>query len=55
LGDSLTIQGATDGQATAFDDVGVDHGGGDIFVAEQVLDGADVITGFKQVDAIGKR
>jgi hypothetical protein len=35
--------------------VGVNHGGADIFVAQQFLDGADVVTGFKQVDAIGKR
>jgi hypothetical protein len=55
LGNNLTVQRATHGQATAIEDVGIDHGGGDIFVAQQVLDSADIVTGFKQVDAIGKR
>jgi len=33
--------------------VGVDHGGLDVLVAEQFLDGAYVVTGFEQVG--GKR
>ena len=37
------VQGAADGQAAALEDVGVDHGGFDILVAEQFLDGADVV------------
>ena len=50
---NLTVQRAVDGQAAALDDVGVDHGGGDIFVAQQFLDGPNIITGFKEVG--GKR
>ena len=30
-------------------DVGVDLGGFDVFVAEEFLDGADVVAGFEQV------
>jgi hypothetical protein len=39
----LNIQGATDGQAATVEDVGVDHGGLDALVAEQFLDGMDII------------
>ena len=46
---NLTVQRAADGQATAIEDVGVDHGGGDIFVAEKFLNRADIVTIFKQV------
>lgn len=55
VGVVLTIQRAADGEAAAVEDVGVDHGCGDIFVAQQFLKGANIITRFKQVDAIGKR
>jgi hypothetical protein len=34
--------GAEDAGGTAVEDVGVDHGGGDVAVAEDFLDGADV-------------
>jgi len=40
---SSTIQRGAHGQAAALEDVGVDHGGFDILVAEQFLDGADVV------------
>jgi hypothetical protein len=33
----------------AFDGAGVDHGGADVAVAEQLLDGADVAVGLQQV------
>jgi hypothetical protein len=45
------VEGGFDGEATALQDVGVDHGGFDVpstgsgrrFVAEEFLDGADVV------------
>ena len=45
----LTVQRATNGQAAAIEDVSIDHGGGDIFVPKQILDGADIVAGFKQM------
>jgi hypothetical protein len=39
--------------ATAIEDVGVDHGGFDVFVSEQFLDGADVVTVLEQVGGEG--
>ena len=29
--------------------LGVDHGGADVFVAEEFLDGADVVAGFEEM------
>jgi hypothetical protein len=43
------VQGASDAAVTAVQDVGVDHGGLDAAVAEEFLDGADVVTVFEQV------
>ena len=44
------VDGADDAPATAHvEDVGVDHGCLDIFVTEQLLDGADVVTRHEQV------
>jgi hypothetical protein len=40
---SLTIQGAAHSQATAIEDVGVDHGRLDALVPQQFLDGANII------------
>jgi hypothetical protein len=37
------------GQTTSFENMGVDHGGGDIFVAEEFLNGTDIIATLKQV------
>ena len=48
----LAIQGAFNGQAAAVKDVGVDHGGLDVLVAEQLLDGADVVAALEQVGGI---
>jgi len=42
LRDSGEIERAWTTGTRAFDDVKVDHGGGDVGVAEEVLDGADV-------------
>ena len=38
---------ALDGTAAAVEDVGVDHSGTDVAVAEQLLDGANVVAGFE--------
>jgi len=35
----------TGGQAAAIEDMGVDHGGFDVFVAEEFLNGADACPG----------
>lgn len=43
------IQRAANGHRADLEHVGVDHGGLDVFMAEQILDGADVVTGFEQV------
>jgi hypothetical protein len=45
----LAIQGTADGQATALENVSVDHGSFDAFVAQQFLDSANIVTGFEQV------
>ena len=38
-----TVERAADAAATAVEDVGVDHGGLDVFVAEELLYGADIV------------
>ena len=43
------VERAVDAEGAAVEDVGVDHGGGDVAVAEELLDGADVVAGFEQV------
>ena len=43
------IEWAADAGGAAVEDVGVDHGGGDVLVAEQLLDGADVVAVLEQV------
>jgi hypothetical protein len=37
-----SVEGAADTAAAAVEDVGVDHGRAHFFVAEELLDGADV-------------
>lgn len=44
-----SIEGAFDAGGAESADVGVDHGGGDVGVAEQFLDGAEILTGFEEV------
>ena len=39
----LRVEGGFDGEAAALKEVGVDHGGFDVFVAEQFLDGTDIV------------
>lgn len=43
------VGGAQDAGRAPVEDVGVDHGGGHVAVAEELLDGADVIAAFEQV------
>jgi hypothetical protein len=43
--DSLKIQRAAHRPAAALEDVGVDHGGADVFMPEEFLDSADIIAG----------
>lgn len=40
---SRAIQGAADGSATTVEHVRVDHGGFDVLMPEQLLDGTDVV------------
>jgi hypothetical protein len=51
--DSLKIQRAAHRPAAAFQDVGVDHGGADVFMPEEFLDGADIIAGLEQMGCKG--
>ena len=50
---NLIIEGRADGEAAALEDMGVDHGGTHVFVAEQFLDGANVVAGFEQMSGKG--
>ena len=45
----LLVQGTPDSHATAIQDVGVDHGGLHVLVAEQLLDSADVVAAFEEM------
>jgi hypothetical protein len=45
----LFIQRTFDGNTGTIEDVGVDHGGFHMFVSQQLLDAADIITAFKKV------
>jgi hypothetical protein len=47
------IEGATDGEAAAVEDVGIDHRCSDVFVTEEFLHEADVVAAFEQVDGKG--
>jgi len=42
-----------DGEAAALEDMGVDHGGFDVFVAEEFLDGADVVIVLQEMGGEG--
>ena len=48
-----SVERALDAEGPAAEDVGVDHGRADVFVTEQLLDGADVGPGFQQVGREG--
>jgi len=47
------IQGGLDGEGAGVHDVGVDHGGAHVFVAQEFLDGADAVAGFEEVGGEG--
>jgi hypothetical protein len=49
----VLIQWAADGKPPAIEDVGVDHGSLHVFVPQQLLDGANVVTGFQEVGGEG--
>src|SRR5262245_23174994 len=42
------VEGAEDAGGAAVEDVGVDPGGADVGMAEQLLDGADVVAALQQ-------
>jgi hypothetical protein len=50
----MFIQGAANGESTLVENVGVDHGSSDVTVAQQLLDGANVITAFKKLRVTDK-
>jgi len=43
------VGGTLDSYAGGIEDVGVDHGGGDVVVSEKFLDGADVCAALEEV------
>ena len=46
---SSAVQRTFHSQAAALEYVGIDHGGANVLVAEQFLNGADVVAGFEQM------
>ncbi len=46
---SVRVERAADGEAAAIEDVGVDHRRADVLMAEQFLDGADIVAVFEEV------
>jgi hypothetical protein len=50
---SVLIQGATDSLAADGSDVSIDHGRGEVLVAEELLDRPDVVTGLQHVGGEG--
>jgi hypothetical protein len=44
-----SIERALHAGGAALEDVGVDHGGADVGMAEEFLDGADIVAGFEEV------
>lgn len=47
--DAGLVERATNGEGAAVEDVGVDHCRGDVAVAEELLNGADVVAGIEEV------
>ena len=43
------IQGTLNGLSPLVESVGVDHGGADVLVSQEYLDGADVAAGLREV------
>ena len=48
-GSEHVIEGTLDAEGAAVEDVGVDLGGADVGMAEQLLDGADVVAALEEV------
>ena len=46
---NLGIQGASDGKGSPVEDVRIDHGGGDVPMAEELLDGSDIVSALEEV------
>lgn len=46
---TLGVEGAFDRESAALEDMGIDHGGFDILVTQQFLDGANVVSTLQQV------
>jgi len=49
----LGVEGAFDGGGASIENVGVDHGGFNVFVTKQFLDGADIVAIFQEVGGEG--
>ena len=47
--ENLCVEGAYHAASATVEDVDVDHGGFDFFVAEEFLDGADVVAALEEV------
>ena len=43
------VEGAADGEWAAVEDVGVDHGGGHVAVAQKLLDSSNVVARLEEV------
>lgn len=49
----LNVRWASDGQATSLGDMGVNHRNAHVFVAQEFLDSANVVSGFQEVSSEG--
>ena len=49
MADGQCVERAAHAEAAAVQDVRVDHGRADVLVAQQLLDGPDVVPGLEQV------
>ena len=52
-GGVLAIEGTADGQTSFVEDVGIDHGGANVFVAEEFLHGANIVPRFEEMGGKG--
>ena len=50
---SIFVEGASNGESAFREHVGIDHSSSDIVVAEEFLDGADVVALFEEVGGEG--
>jgi hypothetical protein len=49
LSDLRCVERAADAAGAVAEDMGVDHGRGDVAVAEELLDGSDVVAAFEKM------